>query len=157
MTDTETRGDQPSDAAQRRTKGGFGSGAVLASAVVAAAFAALLVSGGIGVANAVSEPVTVSAKSSQTPSTPGTGAKTPVADPSTPPDRDSDQPEASEPKDTVYYIQPGDTLTSISAKLQVSVDAIADYNAVRDVNVISSGAALRVPFIYVPPTAAANG
>lgn len=52
--------------------------------------------------------------------------------------------------DEVYYIQDGDTLTSLSAKFGVSVDCLADYNAVRDVNVISAGSALRVPYLYVP-------
>ena len=92
----------------------------------------------------------------EAPPTPPTGAQTPVADPSTPPDRDSDQPETVAQEDAIYTINEGDTLTSISAELGMSVDAIAEYNAVRDINVISEGAVLRVPFIYVPPTAPAN-
>lgn len=155
MIDSDQRGE--GRVVGGRGKSGYGSAAVVAGGTIAAVLAALLVTGGIGVADAWSaSPVTAVAESTQTPSTPGTGAQTPEADPASPPDRGSDQPEADKPKDTVYSVQPGDTLTSISAKLHVGVDAIAEYNAVRDVDVISSGSVLRVPFIYVPPTAA-NG
>lgn len=87
--------------------------------------------------------------------TPGTGVPTP----SPTPDRDSDQegennegPEALPVRqDHVYYIQAGDTLTSISAEFEISVDALAEYNRVRDVNVINEGAVLLVPYVYTPP------
>ncbi|MCY1718535.1 LysM peptidoglycan-binding domain-containing protein [Microbacterium sp. SL62] len=116
---------------------------------VAIAFAALLAVGGVGALNALAN-VPVAAAAPPAP----TGVETPVADPSSPPDRDSDPTAVAPREDTVYVIERGDTLTSISAKLGVSVDAIAEYNAVKDVDVISEGAALRTPFIYVPPVTA---
>ena len=87
--------------------------------------------------------------------TPGTGVPTP----SPTPDRGSDQegenneePEAPPVgQDHVYYIQAGDTLTSISAEFGISIDALAAYNQVRDVNVINEGAVLLVPYVYIPP------
>lgn len=45
----------------------------------------------------------------------------------------------------VYMIQPGDTLTSISATLGYSVDELANFNQIRDVNLIYADSALRVP------------
>lgn len=45
----------------------------------------------------------------------------------------------------VYMIQPGDTLTSISATLGYSVDEIANFNQIRNVNLIYANSALRVP------------
>lgn len=119
---------------------------VVTTAVLIAAVAALLAWGGVSAAGAMATP--------RIPAQPAsTGVETPVADPSTPPDRDSDQTVEAPPEDTVYFIQRGDTLTSISAELGVSIDAIAEYNAVRDVNVISEGAVLRLPYIYIPPAA----
>jgi LysM repeat protein len=155
MTDNESRGAKRVTAARERTQSGFGKGPVLAAAGVAVVLAAMLIPSGIGVANALSAPPL--AVSSKTPSHPGTGAKTPGADPSALPDRSSDPTPTPTPADRIYNILPGDTLTSISAKLGMSVDSIAAYNAVRNVDVISAGSVLRVPFIYVPPKADANG
>lgn len=45
----------------------------------------------------------------------------------------------------VYMIQPGDTLTSISATLGYSVDELANFNQIRNVNLIYANSALRVP------------
>lgn len=45
----------------------------------------------------------------------------------------------------VYMIQSGDTLTSISATLGYSVDEIANFNQIRNVNLIYANSALRVP------------
>lgn len=45
----------------------------------------------------------------------------------------------------VYMIQPGDTLTKISAALGYSVDELANYNGIRDVNLIYANSALRIP------------
>lgn len=121
-------------------------------AVMGAVLVAMLAFSGVTAIGALAAPRAASA--SEALPKPPTGAQTPVADPSTPPDRVSDQTEAVKHPDTVYRISEGDTLTSISAKLGVSVDAIADYNAVRDINVISEGAVIRLPFIYVPPAPA---
>lgn len=145
MTDNENRDATATGGSQT----GFGKGPVLVAAGVAVALAALLIPSGIGVAQALSTPPL--AVSTQAPSNPETGAETPVADPSALPDRDSDPTPSPTPADRIYSIEPGDTLTSISAKLGMSVDSIAAYNAVRNVDVISEGAVLRVPFIYVPP------
>lgn len=130
----------------------LGRAPMVAVAIAGTLLAGLLTVSGITAAGAMATPRPAS--SPEAPPTPPTGDEAPVADPSTPPDRDSDQTGDVEQKDTIYTIVEGDTLTSISAKLGVSVDAIADYNAVRDINVISEGAVLRLPFIYVPPPAA---
>ena len=47
--------------------------------------------------------------------------------------------------DNVYIISRGDTLTSISAHYGVSVDEIAKYNQISDVNMIYADSALRIP------------
>lgn len=45
----------------------------------------------------------------------------------------------------VYMIQPDDTLAKISAALGYSVDELANYNQIRNVNLIYANSALRVP------------
>lgn len=45
----------------------------------------------------------------------------------------------------VYLIAPGDTLTSLSAAFGYSVDELANYNEIRDVNLIYANSSLRVP------------
>lgn len=45
----------------------------------------------------------------------------------------------------VYLIQPGDTLSSISASVGVSVDRLAHVNNISDVNCIYAGSALTIP------------
>lgn len=45
----------------------------------------------------------------------------------------------------IYIIERGDTLTKISAAFGYSVDAIADYNSIRNVNLIYAESALRIP------------
>jgi LysM repeat protein len=45
----------------------------------------------------------------------------------------------------VYMIQPGDTLSSISATLGYSVDELANFNQIRNVNLIYANSALRIP------------
>lgn len=121
---------------------------MVAATAAVIGLAALLVVGGVGVVQTVISPTRASAEA---PPTPDTGAQAPVSDPLTPPDRVSDQTEAVPVPDTIYTISEGDTLTWISSHLNVSIDAIASYNAIRDVDVISSGAVLRVPGDYVPP------
>lgn len=154
MTDNDSSATAQTSGAGGRGSSGFGKSAVFAAGGVAVLLAALLIPSGIGVARALT--VQPSATATLAPSNSETGAQTPVADSSALPDRSSDPtsaPSASPtPEDTIYDVQPGDTLTSISARLGMSVDSIAAYNAVRNVDVISSGSVLRVPYIYVPPT-----
>lgn len=45
----------------------------------------------------------------------------------------------------VYRIERGDTLTSLSAAFEYSVDALADYNDIDDVNRIYAESSLRIP------------
>lgn len=51
----------------------------------------------------------------------------------------------------VYQIQRGDTLSKISAAFGVSVDELAELNHIKDVNLIYTGSALRIP-IYLNAT-----
>lgn len=53
--------------------------------------------------------------------------------------------QANVPNPLIYFIDDGDTLTSISARFGYSVDQIANYNQVRDVNLIYSNSVLRLP------------
>ena len=46
---------------------------------------------------------------------------------------------------SVYHIQKGDTLSGISDKVCYSVDELAKYNKISDVNLIYAGSSLRVP------------
>lgn len=45
----------------------------------------------------------------------------------------------------VYIIQSGDTLSRLSAVFGYSVDEIANFNQIRNVNLIYDGSALRIP------------
>lgn len=45
----------------------------------------------------------------------------------------------------IYIIQPGDTLSGISAATGVSVDKLAYVNGIVDVNLIYAGSALEIP------------
>lgn len=106
----------------------------------------------------------VSEPSTPEPSPTGDDDGTNPSNPSVNPDRGSDHPGDSDPgstggpdieeelpaEDTVYTIVKGDTLTSLSSKFGMSVDALARYNAIFDPNVISEGATLRVPGEYPP-------
>ena len=47
--------------------------------------------------------------------------------------------------DNIYLINSGDTLTKISAKFGVSVDEIANYNQINNVNIIYANSSLRIP------------
>lgn len=89
-----------------------------------------------------------SAGSDEAPSDEGLG------DPTPPPDRDSDQTPDVLPSATTYTIQPGDTLTSISAQSGIGIDSLAEYNSIRDANILSEGATLVIPpadWLPVPP------
>lgn len=51
-----------------------------------------------------------------------------------------------EPDGTVvYHVQWGDTLSGISYMFGVSVDELAEYNHIKDVNLIYAASALRIP------------
>lgn len=64
------------------------------------------------------------------------------------PDRGSDQDEAPfRSDDRIYTIVSGDTLVGISAKFGISVDSLADYNDIRNVDLIYTGSVLRIPAI----------
>lgn len=45
----------------------------------------------------------------------------------------------------IYLIQSGDTLSKLSAVFGYSVDEIANFNQIRNVNLIYDGSALRIP------------
>lgn len=48
--------------------------------------------------------------------------------------------------DMAYLIQKGDTLSEISSVVYVSVDELAEYNGIKNVNMIYAGSSLRVPY-----------
>lgn len=87
----------------------------------------------------------------------GSGGST-ATSPSTTPDRGSDPGKnggkaGSHPSgfpgawtDTVYVVQPGDTLASVSRKFGISVDMLAKYNQIKNVNLIYANSALRVAY-----------
>lgn len=79
--------------------------------------------------------------------TDGTGTST--AGPTTPPERGS-APSTSQPADTVRYIHWGDTLSQISLETGVSVDRLAQYNAIPKVDLIYADSSLRVPYLLIP-------
>lgn len=160
MTDDLNNWLRPDDRARTRSPAGYDRGPLLAGAAIAALLVPALVLGCIGAANAITTNAAVSSSlHTEAPPTPVPGDEAPGADdPATPPDRDSDQTmvqpqddKETSPENELYYIQAGDTLTTLSAKFDLSVDYIAEYNAVRDVDVISEGAVLRMPFDYDPP------
>lgn len=152
MTDDLNTNTQPVGRVRTLSSMGFGRGPMIAGGVVAGLLIPLLLVSGIGATHALSAAgAATRAHRAEAPPTSGPGDEAPETDPVTPPDRDSDQTGVPPQEDEIYYIQDGDTLTELSAQFGMSIDALANYNAVRDVNVISEGAALRVPFIYVPP------
>lgn len=59
---------------------------------------------------------------------------------------DSDD-EETVPADTVWHVEAGDTLASISAETGVSVDALVEHNSIANPNLIYDGSALRVPAV----------
>lgn len=56
---------------------------------------------------------------------------------------ESHKEEGSKP--VIHIVQPGDTLSSISAQYGVSVDVIAKANKIRNVNLIYDDSALKIP------------
>lgn len=74
------------------------------------------------------------------------------SNPTTPPGHSSD-PEGWERNangDVVHRVVVGDTLSKISAKYGVSVDRIAEYNSIRDVNLIYADSALEIQVLRIP-------
>lgn len=67
--------------------------------------------------------------------------KTPEAEDVT----DNKQIVTIEKKPLIYTIKSGDTLTKISARTLFSVDEIANFNQIRNVNMIYTNSALRLP------------
>lgn len=53
--------------------------------------------------------------------------------------------------DVVHQVVRGDTLSKISAQYGVSVERIAEYNSIRDVNLIYADSALEIPWLRIPP------
>lgn len=79
--------------------------------------------------------------------TDGTGTSS--AGPTAPPERGS-APTTAQPADTVRYIHWGDTLSQISLETGVSVDRLAQYNAIPKVDLIYADSSLRVPYLLIP-------
>lgn len=46
---------------------------------------------------------------------------------------------------TIYMIQKGDTLTKLSRQFSYSVDELANFNQIRNVNLIYANSVLRIP------------
>lgn len=70
-----------------------------------------------------------------------TGLDTPTDTSGTTPDETANKSSASR----VYIIQPGDTLSGISASVGVSVDRLAQANSIANVNLIYTGSSLVIP------------
>lgn len=129
---------------------------VVAAGGVAVLFTALLLVGGYGVvshalapraAPAVAHLAPVATGADGKDKSDGTGPS--AAGPTAPPERVS-APTPVQPADTVRYIRPGETLSQISRETGVSVDRLAQYNAIQKVDLIYADSALRVPYLLVP-------
>ena len=53
--------------------------------------------------------------------------------------------EPSKPTETVYTVKAGDTLSAIAAKYKMTYQKLAEYNGIKDPNVIYSGQKIRIP------------
>ncbi|MCB5280556.1 LysM peptidoglycan-binding domain-containing protein [Arthrobacter sp. ES1] len=134
---------------------GYGMAPVAAAGGVAVLCLVLLLVGGYGVVANALEPAAPPAKSHAAPvagadgknKTDGTGTST--AGPTAPPERGS-APTTAQPADTVRYIVWGDTLSQISLETGVSVDRLAQYNAIPKVDLIYAESSLRVPYLLIP-------
>lgn len=88
---------------------------------------------------------------------PGTGSDdngddTTDDQPTTPPGHPGDPGdwEYNSQGDVLHTVQWGDTLSSISSQYGVSVDQLAWYNGIKDVNLIYEDSILRVPVLAIP-------
>lgn len=52
--------------------------------------------------------------------------------------------------DTVRYIVWGDTLSQVSFESGVSVERLAEYNSISNVDLIYADSALRIPYVLIP-------
>lgn len=60
-------------------------------------------------------------------------------------DSNGDETKQFDAENGVYQIKKGDTLSGISSKTGVCVDELAEYNQIKDVNMIYADSALAVP------------
>lgn len=149
---------------------GYGRGVVMLAGGLAIGLMPVLVGGSIAMASAMSTPPAVSA--SQDPTEDGSttdpdrdsgqddgtndGSSQDGADGTAGKDGaegENDKGEASKPEnsveyksDTTHMVEWGETLTSISMRYGVSVDMLAEYNHIRDVNLIYADSAMLVPY-----------
>lgn len=141
---------------------GYGRGVVMLAGGLAIVLMPILVGGSIAMASAMSTPPAISA--SQDPTEGGSN---------TDPDRDSGQDDGQKDgsssdgssteggddstgqdgsdsveykSDTIHTVVWGETLTSISMRYGVSVDMLAEYNHIRDVDLIYADSAMLVPY-----------
>lgn len=180
MTDGMEQAPAP-DSGERARRGsalGYGMAPVLAAGVLTAVMAGGLIGGGVAMASTLADgstgkPVATATAPVSDPSDPSDPSTTDpegggsTQNPTSSPDRGSDQGEESDHKnkendsdqestggqdqqtqrkDEIYIVQWGDTLTSISAKYGISVDMLAEYNHIRDVNLIYADSAMLVPY-----------
>lgn len=61
------------------------------------------------------------------------------------PSRDGEYEVSAITKDRIYLVQKGDTLSKISGMVSFSVDELAEYNHIKNVDLIYEGEALRIP------------
>lgn len=148
---------------------GFGRAPLAVTAGLAVLCAFGLVGGGVGiVANALApaaSPSEIHAGAPEPGAGPGSGAGTetdggdegtgdgtaPGPDgPSAPPERGSAPAAEEQASDWVYVIRWGDTLSQISLDTGVSVERLAEYNAILDIDLIYADAVLRIPYLLIP-------
>lgn len=83
------------------------------------------------------------------PSVTTTDGGTSTTSPTNPPERES-APEKVSPTDTVYTIVWGDTLTRISLDTGRSIERLAEYNGIPNVDLIYANATLTIPYLLIP-------
>lgn len=89
------------------------------------------------------------------PTTPGPTTTSHTSTPDRGSDQDGDVPGQGRVlrDDDVHLVQHGDTLSSISTEYGISVDMLAKYNGIADVDLIYSDSSLLVPYseLLIPP------
>ncbi|MEG1556690.1 MAG: LysM peptidoglycan-binding domain-containing protein, partial [Bacteroidales bacterium] len=53
--------------------------------------------------------------------------------------------EEEPPKDVVYYVKKGDTMSAIADRYHITARKIADYNKIGNINALSIGQKLIIP------------
>ena len=81
-----------------------------------------------------------------------TAAETPPTTPSTTAPPVAETTTTTAPTEVTYVIQPGDSLSVIAQRFGISTSALADFNAISDVDSIKVGQQIAIP----PPSIAAN-